>query len=146
MKRLISLIYSALVFAGCATTPKIVSEPKSQEEIFRNLGIPVRFVGYEKSEAKKQLLDIEGRLVGIKDFDLNSDGRKEVREFYKINAKDEMIGEYLSTKPPFSYAFDLDKNGRFSEDEILMDDHEDGLNGDERWYLIKIVKIASDNI
>lgn len=46
MKKLI-LTLASTAMMGCATMPKVI-ENLSQENIFRNLGVPLEFVNYEK--------------------------------------------------------------------------------------------------
>jgi len=152
MKKLISLLnvgkkailplVGALVFAGCATMPK--ETLTSQIEPFRKLGIPARFENYQTKRYEKRLVETSGNLIGVKDYFFGKDKNPSVREVYKIYGQDSNTGEYLSTDIPFGYAFDLDGNKKFDEDETLMDDRKDGLNGNERWQLMKIVKIGNN--
>ena len=60
------------------------------------------------------------------DFDL--DGVFEYNEVYK-----KVIGVEHSKTPnyPYAYFIDVDKNGHIEPWEVLIDDYEDGLNGNE---------------
>lgn len=141
MKKLI-LTLASIAMIGCATIPK--ENLTSQIEPFRKLGIPMRFEDYKVKRFTKNLVETNEGLIGIKDYFFSKDKNPFVREVYKIYGQDKSTGEYLSTDIPFGYAFDLNKNKKFDDDEILMDDKKDGLNGNERWQLMKIVKIGGD--
>jgi hypothetical protein len=131
MKKLIALLAAeALAITGCTTIPKENFE--YQKKVFSQLGIPIEFADYKKNLIKKQPADAGGRLIGILDYDTNSDGKKDVREVYDLMDNPEI---------PFSYMFDLDGNNLFTLNEILMDDFEDGLNGNERWSIAGVAKV-----
>ena len=143
MKRLIALLVAeALAITGCATIPK--ETLTSQIEPFRKLGIPAKFETYRTTRFTKRLVETSGNLIGVKDYFFGKDKNPSVREVYRIYGQDSLTGEYLSTDIPFGYAFDLNGNKKFDDDEILIDDFKDGLNGNERWQLMKIVKIGSN--
>jgi hypothetical protein len=141
-KKLVPIFGAGVLFTGCATTPRIVLEPKNQEEVFRNLGIPERFLNYEKNDFTKKVVEFGGRSYGVIDY--LKDGKVEVREGYKVISEDEE--GYSVEAKPFRYLFEMNKLGGFQDDEVLTDDHEDGLNGNERWYEIRVVKLEKDII
>lgn len=141
MKKLISLLVAeALAITGCATMPKEIQNPE-QEKVFRNLGIPVKFLNYKKNKPEKDVKEFGGRLYGIIDYS-NRDGKVEVREIYNVISEDK--GGYYVEAKPFRYLFEMNKLDGFQDDEILTDDRKDGLNGNERWYEIRIVKFGND--
>lgn len=141
MKKLI-LTLASIVMMGCSTIPK--ENLTSQIEPFKKLGIPTRFENYKAKRFTKNLVETNEGLIGVKDYFSGKDRNPLVREVYRIYGQDKLTGEYLSTDIPFGYAFDLNKNKKFDDDEILIDDYKDGLNGNERWQLMKIVKLGSD--
>ena len=118
MKKLISLLFS-----GMLVISPIAGQDINQKGVFEKLGIPERFVGYENHWLKAQIVESYGGLYEIRDFDINGDEKKDVRESY------DLVGNHPGT--PFNYMFDLDEDGEFADDELWMDDLEDGLNGNE---------------
>jgi hypothetical protein len=140
MKKLF-LIAAATLCLGCSSIPKI--QNSEQENIFRNLGIPTKFLNYKKNNFTKKINEFGGRLYGVKDYS-NSDGKVEVREIYNITSEDD--DGYYGPVKPFRYLFEMNKINGFQDDEVLTDDHEDGLNGNERWYEIKVVRLESNRI
>jgi hypothetical protein len=143
MRKLI-LTLASIAMMGCATIPNANSNLESSNEAFRKLGIPARFENYRAKRFEKRLVETNGNLIGVKDYFLSKSKKPYVREVYKIYGQDSSTGEYLSTDIPFGYAFDLNGNKKFGDDEILMDDRKDGLNGNERWQVMKIVKFGND--
>jgi hypothetical protein len=137
MKKLISLIASGLIlFGGNAVAQE--NNLDSQKKVFANLGITERFAGYENYQLKRQLVEMGGVLYELKDYDTNGDRKKDVRETFDLFGKNPSI--------PFSYMFDLNFDGEFSDDEIWMDDYEDGLNGNEKRCDLEILNANGEKI
>lgn len=69
----------------------------------------------------------------IKDYDINKDGKIDVREWYGFQGKKNKNKlEMVIDKNPLLYGFDLDGDGEFTLDEMLIDTNKDGLNGNEK--------------
>jgi len=126
MKRLISLIASTGILFGCATMPKVIDE----KTVFRNMGIPERFENYlEKTElVDEKISHYDGGILYIRDY---SDGKIFVRESRDISQIFENGIE--AELYPSVIAFDLDGDFVIEEDEILVDEAADGINGNEIW-------------
>ena len=105
MKKLTSLF-----LLGIFAISPVISQEVNQKEIFEKLGIPERFVGYENHRLKEQIVGMYGRLYEIRDFDIDGDGKKDVRESYDLFGNNPSI--------PFNYMFDIDGDGEFADDEL----------------------------
>lgn len=149
MKKLISLI-GALALAGCATTPKVI-ENISQEtnlenyesvasKTLRKLGVPEELVNYQESPSRRNLVNIGGGLFGMQEYDTNLDSKPDVQEIYRITSQDS-DGTYIGPEQPILYGFDFNHNGIFAEEgELIQDKAEDGLNGNEVWFILNLIK------
>jgi hypothetical protein len=143
MKKLIYLIAATGILFGCATIPKENFE--YQKKVFSQLGISEKFLGYQNKLLRRQLIYDGGVLYELKDYDTNGDRKKDVRETYNLFGKHPSI--------PFSYMFDSNFDGEFSDDEIWMEDsedgvtwNEDGLNGNEKRCDLEIVNANGEKI
>lgn len=136
MKKLISLIGAGLLFFGSATAQE--NNYENQKKVFSNLGISENFLGYEDKLLRRQLIEMDGVLYELKDYDTNGDRKKDVRETFNLFEKNPSI--------PFSYMFDLKFDGEFSDDEIWMDDLQDGLNGNEKRCDLEILKANGERL
>lgn len=138
MKKLISLIVAeALAITGCAT----MQEPSNlsyQKKVFSNLGVSEKFVGYENKLLRRQLVDLDGMLYELKDYDTNGDRKRDVRETFELFGRNPNI--------PSSYMFDLNFDGEFDDDEIWIDYLEDGLNGNEKRCDLEILNANGEKI
>jgi hypothetical protein len=130
MKKLISLLVAeALAITGCATMPKNISSQKP-EEMFRLLGIPEKFAGYEKTSVYPNFyFSQEGKKFFLLDY---SDGKILVRESREITQI--FPDGFEAEENPKAYVFDLNGNFIFEEDEVLIDEKADGINGNEVWW------------
>jgi len=70
----------------------------------------------------------------ISDYDRNCDGFPEYREAYRIK-KITSEGEIKRVKKPLFYFIDYNMNKVFDLDEIMIDELEDGFNGNEHFLL-----------
>lgn len=140
MKKLISLLGAGVLFFGSATAQEISEQNNSenQKKVFSNFGISEEFLGYENKQLKRQLVEMSGVLYELKDYDTNGDRKKDVRETYNLFEKNPNI--------PFSYMFDLNFDGEFSDDEIWMDDLQDGLNGNEKRCDLEILNANGETL
>jgi hypothetical protein len=110
MKRLISLVLTGALFAGCSTLPKITE-----------MTIPRKFLGYNKTPATVMAPLKEGSTTYIqKAWDLDNDKDSDVIELY-----------LMPNSQPIFYAFDINDDNFYSSEEILFDGQMDGLNGNE---------------
>ena len=90
--------------------------------------IPERLKNYRTGKVS---MGIRFPLYTYSFYDVDFDGRPDVIEAFRILSSDRQ-GVY-SMGSPFSFAFDLDGDGKFSKDEFLYDPGEDELNGNEKW-------------
>lgn len=109
-----------------------------QKKVFSNLGISENFLGYEDKLLRRQLVEMDGVLYELKDYDTNGDRKRDARETFNLFEKNPSI--------PFSYMFDLNFNGEFSDDEIWMDDLQDGLNGNEKRCDLEILNANGEKL
>jgi hypothetical protein len=138
MKRLISLITSGLI---------VISPLISQENIFKKLEIPEKFIGYEKMGiATNDFATYGGETFHLQDY---TDWKVVVREvrrvnylvreeftdedFQKLNVSEEVIEGVTEDKYPCIFIFDFNENFIYEKDEVLIDEKADGLNGNEVW-------------
>ena len=124
MKRLISLLFS-----GMLAISSVIGQ-ESQSEIFKKLGIPERFVGYEKNRTGKALIIYGENAFELVQYDANADGKDDVLETYAINISQDGLS-YYPNEHPYSYGFDINGDGEVTENESFKDMIQDGLNGNE---------------
>jgi hypothetical protein len=138
MKKLTSLIASGLI----AISPLI-----SQENIFKKLEIPEKFVGYEKmGVANNNFTTYYGNAFHFEDYTnwkilvreirkVNYLVREEFTEddFQKFNVREEIVEGIIEDKYPSIFIFDFNENFIYEKDEVLIDEKADGLNGNEIW-------------
>ena len=86
----------------------------------------------------------DGRLFKLIRYDVDSDGKQDVVEFYRVTSyKDLGLGkeiEYEYASKPVIYCFnwrndeEIEEETTLNEDEVLIDEEEDGLNNSENEY------------
>jgi hypothetical protein len=93
---------------------------RRQKNVFKNSGIPERFLGYEKHLLKTswRISPLSKKNCETKQYDMNGDGTPEVREYREWEDEN-----------PVEYEFDLNGNGKFDDNEVWKDVHFDGKNG-----------------
>lgn len=125
MKKLI-LIAAATISLGCASMP---IQNSGQENIFRSLGIPAKFLNYEKNELVNETVSsYDEGFVYLRDY---SDGKINVRESRDVH---QIFSDGIETELyPSMIVFDLNENFIFEKDEVLIDENADGINGNETW-------------
>lgn len=127
MRKLISMVCSALVFAGCLSMPRAY-----EKKIFYGIGIPERFIGYEKKQAGSIIFNRNGERIGIKDYEINDDGILDVREMYLLDENADVMN--FGDAKPFLYLWNIDSDAEFEDNESLFDPNKDGINGNEKWF------------
>jgi hypothetical protein len=138
MKKLISLIGAGVLFFGGSAVAQenssINSKEEYQKKAFSKLGIPERFVGYEKNLSRQCLIDIESTLYYLEEYDSNRDGKADVQEIYQVAYRDGN-GVYHCIENAIVYGFDINGDNLFEGDgEIIRDREEDGWNGNEQVF------------
>lgn len=129
MKKLITIVFAGIFLLGC-TKSKIPNEIEISKR-FHNYQTKSKIITSEK----KIKIDNQGNktIYLIKKYDLNGDKDSEIIEL--------RLGTYLKngnlrfSPNPIIYGFDLNDNGKIEDYEKMIDDKQDGWNGNERWYL-----------
>lgn len=134
MKKLISILASVgiLIFAG-SSMPNANLKYQNQKNIFRELGIPSKFLNYEKNEVGSAMFIGDGKAIGVKTYKVDGDKILDVRELYALE-KNEKGEFYFGESKPFQYLFNNNQNEEFGEQETLFDPNKNGLSGDEKWF------------
>ena len=147
MKKLLSLLASGLL----AISP--LASQETQKNIFVKLGIPEKFMGYEKMKVANNNFVAYGS--GVFHFQDYTDWKILVREIRKVNpviengineeysktivSQDEEIpeerGRIVEDKYPSIIIFDFNENFIYEENETLIDEKADGINGNEIWLM-----------
>jgi len=108
---------TALLYTACAA-PNVSVIPKTEELDFVNYRTTAKNITTELRENSALTL-----------YDLDGDGDYEVLEGRRLlYATDKKI---YAAEHPRIYMFDYDNDGEISELETLLDDAEDGINGNE---------------
>ena len=114
--------------------------PISGQEIPKNLGIPKRFENYQTEGYMLpfQNIYLDGSSFIVQPYSLSEFGEVAVEEVYQVLAFNRWGGVVI-TKHPLFYNFDLNGNGLFENEEVLIDKKRDGLNGNEEWAWITMM-------
>lgn len=75
--------------------------------------------------------EYEGMTMSNTMYDVNGDGIFDVSELRRVFGINE-AGQYIIQEEPIIYGFDINQNGTFDTEEVLVDPEEDGLNGNEK--------------
>ena len=135
MKNLASLFLSGILAISPVVSQEKIEEVKTPKDYLLKLGVPEKFVNYKNGVCSSSPMDIGGYLYGLLEYDTNGDGKAEVQEIYRITSKDSN-GFYRGPGHPILYGFDLDGDDLFGEEgEVLQDKAEDGINGNEIWFI-----------
>ncbi len=119
MKNLWSIILLASLFS-CTTPQAPKEEPKVKEKIsYANLPKEYKKCKDGKIVAEGYIEFAPGKMCAFQEYDIDNNGTSDVIVIY-------------SKGKPIAFGFDLDKDKMFRRDEILIDDYEDELNGNER--------------
>ena len=97
-------------------------------------GIPKKFRNHQEGKLmKKEKVKFKGNHYGVFFWDTDNDQKWDVAEFYGLLKKNVLKKKEIYAKIPFMYAYDLNGDGQYSDDEILIDYYMDRLNNNEYW-------------
>jgi len=107
----------------------------SAQEFPKNLGIPKRFENYQTKGymLASHNIYINEYFLHVQPYSLGEYGKPDVEEVYEILGSNKNGNIMNISEHPLFYNFDLNNNGKFEDEEILMDEKGDGLNGNEEW-------------
>jgi len=71
-------------------------------------------------------------LVNMYSYDFNKDNRVDASEIYTLKYS-ALTGRLEQAENPFCYIFDYNNDGMIEYKEFLIDEEQDGLNGNERF-------------
>lgn len=111
----------------------LVQKPKLNiNQNFSNLQISFNPSFPLKRYKKKKIENLIFRTTpsNANNYDINGDGLYDYGELRKYLISPS--GKYSVANNPFAYAFDINKNGDFEPCEILIDEKQDGWNGNEK--------------
>ncbi|MFW6246649.1 MAG: hypothetical protein ACOC22_00540 [bacterium] len=94
--------------------------------------IPDEFENYKKHAVEENFEIYENIPMFVKNYDVNEDGKVDVKEFYPILEIGSEGKKITITKNPMYYMFDLNNDTKFQRPEIRFDKKLDGLNGNEK--------------
>ena len=138
MKKLVLPLFAVGVFAlGGSSVDN--SNYEIKKNIFKELGIPARFLNYEKKECDSVKFISDEKAIGVKTYNANNDRILDVRELYILEKNEKGEFDFGEAKP-FQYLFNINQNEEFGDQETLFDFNKNGLSGDEKWFY----QIASD--
>jgi len=124
----------------------ILTMPISAQEFPKNLGIPKRFENYQTKAhmLASHNIYINEYFLHVQPYSLGEHGKPDVEEVYEILGSNENGNIMNISEHPLFYNFDLNNNGRFEDEEILMDEEGDGLNGNEEWLWMKMKRMMEE--
>lgn len=135
MKNLTSLFLAGMLAISPVIGQEKNEEIKTPKDYLLQLGVPEKFADYQGSVCWYGPINLGGYLYGLREYDVDDDGEAEIQEIYRITSQDS-DGKYYGPEHPLVYGFDLDEDGNFGEEgEVIQDKTEDGINGNEIWFI-----------